>query len=133
MPRALIPTPERPVPRAPGWPVSPATSDGPTDVVQRSDRRAAVRPQLAPGANTAGDATASEPCRTTESTRQEASSSRAWHRAPEELAQPGSLPRHRREILDDTIRATAGLLSDHQHTDRPAPRPIAAMDVDRRT
>jgi len=71
-------------------------------------------------------------CRTTESTRQEASSCRAWHRAPEELAQPGSLPRHRCEILDDTIRATAGLLSDHQHTDRPAPRPIAALPADRR-
>lgn len=40
-----------------------------------------------------------------------------------------SLSRHlgRRGILDDTIRAIAGLLSDHQHTDRDRPRPIAAL------
>jgi hypothetical protein len=40
-----------------------------------------------------------------------------------------SLARHlgRREILDDTVRAVAGLLSDHQHTDRPQRTPIAAL------
>lgn len=39
------------------------------------------------------------------------------------------LARHlgRREILDDTIRAIAGLLSDHQHTDRFVRRPVAAI------
>jgi hypothetical protein len=44
-----------------------------------------------------------------------------------------SLTRHlgRREILDDTLRAVAGLLSDHQHTDRPTPSPIAALPAGR--
>jgi hypothetical protein len=40
-----------------------------------------------------------------------------------------SLARHfgRREILDDTVRAVAGLLCDHQHTERPHHQPIAAL------
>lgn len=39
-----------------------------------------------------------------------------------------SLTRHlgRRDILDDTIRAIAGLLSGHQHT-RQTRQPIAAL------
>nr|AGS49562.1 mobile element protein [uncultured bacterium esnapd9] len=43
-----------------------------------------------------------------------------------------SLTRHlgRRETLHDTIRAVAGLLSDHQHTDRGKPiAPIAALSA----
>ncbi len=40
-----------------------------------------------------------------------------------------SLARHlgRREILDDTVRAVAGLLSDQQHTDRCRRQPVAAL------
>lgn len=40
-----------------------------------------------------------------------------------------SLARHlgRREILDDTVRAIAGLLSDQQHTDRRRRQPVAAL------
>jgi hypothetical protein len=39
-----------------------------------------------------------------------------------------SVTRHlgRREILDDTVRAVAGLLSDHPHT-QPSRPPIAAL------
>jgi hypothetical protein len=44
-----------------------------------------------------------------------------------------SLARHlgRREVLDDSIRAIAGLLSDHQHTDRVSHRPVAALTAGR--
>ncbi|WP_217280549.1 hypothetical protein [Kibdelosporangium persicum] len=39
-----------------------------------------------------------------------------------------SLTRHlgRRDTLDDTVRAVAGLLSDHQHT-QPTRQPVAAL------